>query len=151
MFRSPELRKDVFVKSFLKKIPRLGAALAFLVASGAAVATVAPAPADAAVFVGVNVGGVHVGYANYPRWHWGGHAWVRTGYVYARPGYVGTVGYIGYAPPPPPAVYVGPAFYPHRYYGPYYHPYYVRGYGYRYYGHPYYAHGYYGHPGYHRF
>jgi len=122
---------------FFKLIPRLGAALAFIVASSAAVATTAPQAANAAVFVGVGGGGVHVGYSNYPRWRWGGHAWVHAGYFYGRPGYAGGF-FVGYAPPLAPPLWAG-------YYAPNYgpaYPYYRVGFY-----HPYF-HGYYGYHGY---
>ena len=136
---------------FFKLIPRVGAALAFLVASSAAVATTAPQAANAAVFVGVGVGvgGVHVGYSNYPRWRWGGRAWVRSGYFYGRPGYAGAF-YVGYAPPVAPPVWAG---YYAPYYGPaypyyrvgFYHPYFHGYSGYRGY------YGYHGYAGYHAY
>jgi len=89
---------------------------------------VAPAPADAAVFVGV-------GY--YPRWRWSGHTWVRFGFGYAAPGFVANVGYYGWAPPAGPpywAAGVRPYWGYHPYWG--YRPYWGRqvyrgGWGYR--------------------
>jgi hypothetical protein len=160
---------------FIRRIPKLAAALAFTVSTTAAImvggavnaGSTAPSPlsaapkaADAAVFVGV-------GFGNYPRWRWDGYhrSWARYGFVYGRPGFVVGVGYVGYGPPvgPPywavrPVVY-GPGYYGRPYYGhpfyggPYYgRPFYGRGYYYGrpfygrpYYGHPYYGRGYYGH------
>jgi hypothetical protein len=131
------------LKSFVRTLPRLVAALAFaasttaaIVIGGAAQAGSTPATpfnavpqaADAAVFVGVGFGG-----PRYPRWRWDGyrHSWVRFGFGFGSPGFVAGVGYYGYAPPlgPPywvrPAVYVPPPYFYHPWgYRPYWHPYY---------------------------
>jgi hypothetical protein len=123
------------LKSYVRTLPRLIAALAFaasttaaVVLNGAANAGSTPAPfsaapqaADAAVFVGVGIG------PRYPRWRWDGYrrSWVRFGVGFGSPGFVANVGYVGFAPPPGPPFWVRPAFFgPRPYFGrPYFYPY----------------------------
>jgi hypothetical protein len=126
------------LKSLARTLPRLIAALAFAASTTAAVViggaaqagstpatpfNAVPQAADAAVFVGVGVGG-----PRYPRWRWDGyrHSWVRFGFGFGSPGFVAGVGYYGYAPPVGAPYWVQPAVYYHPYWGyrPYWHPYY---------------------------
>lgn len=147
------------MKTLVRRIPQLAAALAFTVSTTAAIMvggavdagstapsafSAAPKAADAAVFVGI-------GFGNYPRWRWSGYnrTWVRYGYVYGRPGFVANVGYVGYGPPVGPPYWAPRPVYYGGYYRPYYHPYYRPYYGRPFYGRPYYGgyygRGYYGH------
>jgi hypothetical protein len=137
----------------VKHLPRFIAAALFAASTASAVVvtgatqagqpangvlSAAPQAASAAVSVGIGIG---VGGPRYYRYAYRGGSWVRIGFAYGTPGYVGGY-YIGYGPPV-----VG--YYPYGYARPYYYGPYARAYyGPGYYGRGYYGHGYYGGRGY---